>query len=229
MRILHIWDEAGVAAILAKYQRRLDHEVEVIKRFGFDKYGIDKYYESTLFHGSGLGFYRYAIKRSEEFDIVHIHSLVGIVPFIRKPRVLHFHGSDLRIHKNSLMNCLAYKSADKVLVSTSDLLSVLPKAEWLPNPVDIDLFYPRKNCVYTKSEGYIPYPEMPCFLSKHKCYVQSRPWGLTTTTLQALACNVPVSWNGLTIHCDLPIRHRPEVAAERTIEIYCKILHHLTL
>ena len=223
MRILHIWDQAGVAAILAKYQRKLEHETEVIKRFGFDKYGIDKYYESTLFHGSNLSFYLYAIKRSEELDVVHIHSLVKIVPFIRKPKVLHFHGSDLRNHRNSLMNYLACKSADKVLVSTPDLLSVLPKAEWLPNPVDTSLFHPVKPYQNKNDNDVTPYPFMPCTLCSMERYVQHKPWSLTTTSLQALACGIPVFWNGLTLHCSLPIRHKPEVAAERTIQIYQEI------
>lgn len=34
MKILHVWDQAGVASILAKYQKKLGHDSEVIRREG---------------------------------------------------------------------------------------------------------------------------------------------------------------------------------------------------
>ena len=40
-KILHIWDQAGVACVLAKYQRRIGHDVKVIKRASFDKFKSD--------------------------------------------------------------------------------------------------------------------------------------------------------------------------------------------
>ncbi len=69
----------------------------------------------------------------------------------KKPLIGHAHGSDLRtslkhplwgrIVRHNLKNC------DKVLVSTPDILSIAKKfredAEYLPNPVDTELFYPK--------------------------------------------------------------------------------------
>lgn len=103
----------------------------MIKRAGFDKYGIEKYYGTTIFYGSNVGFYCYAVKRSKQFDVVHVHSLVKVVPFIRKPKVLHFHGSDLRGAGTvgKIENYVARKFVNKVLVSTPDLLSILMNAE----------------------------------------------------------------------------------------------------
>jgi len=231
MRILHVWDQAGVASVLAKYQNRLGHDAEVIKREGFDKFGINKFYGTTIYHGSSSGFYVYALKRSREFDLVHVHSQVKIVPFLRKPTVLHFHGSDVRQVGlfGSVENWVAQKLADKVLVSTSDLLSKLPNVEWLPNPVDTDLFNPNaekecvdENVIYYESMPCM-YEYMPCYLRSKKVHIETKKWSLRKTSLEALACKTPVDWNGLIIDSPLPNQHKPEVVAAKTIEIYKEI------
>ena len=69
----------------------------------------------------------------------------------KKPLIGHAHGSDLRVSLNhfawgrivrhNLKNC------DKILVSTSDILGIAKRyredAEYLPNPIDTELFYPK--------------------------------------------------------------------------------------
>lgn len=225
MKVLHVWDQAGVAAILAKYQKQLGHEAEVIKREGFDKYGIDKFYGTTIYQGSSIGFYCYALKRSKEFDLVHIHSQVKVVPFLRKPTVLHFHGSDLRETGKwgKLLSYFARKFVDKILVSTPDLLSVLPNAEWLHTPVDTDHF--NSSVEIRLIHGVlIGYKDMPNYLRCKEFHVQTKPWALSKLSLETLACGIPVKWNGLTINSELPERHNPEKVAQRTIEIYEGIL-----
>ena len=52
-RILHIWDQASVSCVLAKYQRKIGHEVSVIKRDGFDKFGIMHFYNETILKTHG--------------------------------------------------------------------------------------------------------------------------------------------------------------------------------
>lgn len=44
MKILHCWDTAGVGACLAKYQRLLGHNSNVVKLGNWDGKGIDEYY-----------------------------------------------------------------------------------------------------------------------------------------------------------------------------------------
>lgn len=45
MKILHVWDQAGVSYVLAKYQRAIcGHDVEVLKRNGFDPFDIAGFY-----------------------------------------------------------------------------------------------------------------------------------------------------------------------------------------
>jgi hypothetical protein len=48
MRIIHTWDQAGVAYILDKYQRLLGHETAVIRAIDHDKYGIDAFYKKYV-------------------------------------------------------------------------------------------------------------------------------------------------------------------------------------
>jgi len=88
-------------------------------------------------------------------DVYHVNYLLQdcyIASRLRKtPLIGHAHGSDLRtslnhplwgrIVRHDLKNC------DKVLVSTPEILSVAKQfssnAEYLPNPVDTELFYPK--------------------------------------------------------------------------------------
>jgi len=78
----------------------------------------------------------------------------------KKPLIGHAHGSDLR---NSL-NHFAWgrivrhnlKHCDKILVSTPDILEIARKhredAEYLPNPTDPELFYPKAACQKSKKK-----------------------------------------------------------------------------
>jgi len=89
-----------------------------------------------------------------EADIYHVHYLLQdcflALRFGKHPIIGHAHGSDLRstlkhrvwgrIVSHNLRHC------DKVLVSTPDILNVArsfcENAEYLPNPVDTNRFYP---------------------------------------------------------------------------------------
>lgn len=86
-------------------------------------------------------------------DVYHVHYLLQdcylASVFNKKPLIGHAHGSDLkttinhfvygRIVRSNLKRC------DKILVSTPDLIEIARRyredAEYLPNPVDTDLFY----------------------------------------------------------------------------------------
>jgi len=121
--ILHVWDMAGVAGCLAKYQRRLGHRADVVKRKGFDGLQIDDFYGTTKIdflrpqkqiHPSikkllrplatklrALMFYLHIGKIAGKYDIVHVHGHVFVFPFIlNKKKVLHLHGSEVRRHPN---------------------------------------------------------------------------------------------------------------------------------
>jgi hypothetical protein len=157
-------------------------------------------------------------------DIVHVHycrypAYATLLSF--KPYIVHCHGTDIRNGINSWqMFCL--RKARKVLVSTPDLLEILPNAKWLPNPINQEHFKPLKehyenkvlyfpkwyeniqdklNTV-CKKLGYvltlkekrdIPYEEMPIFLNQFDIYVDRFTIkSYSKTALEAMACGLAV-------------------------------------
>ena len=163
-KILHIWDQAAVSCTLAKFQRKLNYETQVIKRAGFDPFGIINFYgEKEVKPKFRNNFYKVALKKAQNYDIIHIHDLFELVPkmrrrFINKAIILHYHGTILRNTHQSVREeseCLA----NKVLVSTPDLKQFVDGI-YLPNPVDTEHFSPRiskKNnkaiCIMSSSEN----------------------------------------------------------------------------
>ena len=108
MHILHIEDAAAVACILAKYQN-LTHECKskVVKLDKYDKFGFYKFYKDYVnITTSEELFFNSILEESKKADIIHVHSKVELVPYLRnkygksKKIVLHYHGTDIRGLKN---------------------------------------------------------------------------------------------------------------------------------
>ena len=165
VRVLHVGDASGISHVLAKYQNRMPgYRADVILRERGDGRGLATYYNEqgwrrVPIHRSPLWkrarSRRYAIatrfvdivnREAKNYDVVHIHVNAEIVPPVRRrhPRkriVLHHHGDRLRMEPRASLEPYE-RHADKVLVSTPDLREY-GGHEWLPNPVDIDLFSRR--------------------------------------------------------------------------------------
>jgi hypothetical protein len=114
------------------------------------------------------------------------------------------------------------KKARKVIVSTPDLLEILPDATWLPNPINLEYFKPLRehdgNRVlyhpkwYENIEGelsaiceelgyaltaertrHVPYEKMPWFLNQFDIYIDRFTIkSYSKTALEAMACNLAV-------------------------------------
>lgn len=144
MKILHVYNTAGVGSILAKFMDRLfgtKSDVIVPKiadPYGFTTYG--KVYDEGL-----LKFKIRSVLKTINYDIIHCHSVEGIAKWIKtvfpkKKVIMHFHGSDIRNKWNQKKKY--WIRADKIFVSTEDLLNGSPKETvWIPNPVDTDIFF----------------------------------------------------------------------------------------
>jgi hypothetical protein len=168
--ILHIWDQAGVGCILAKYQEQIGHETLVIKRKGFDKFGIFSYYKGKEVKSFlAMQFLRIAEKLASNYDIIHIHDLMELVPRIKKKYngkkvILHYHGSRLRnTSQEERENYEKY--ADLILVSTPDLKDYVD-GEYLPNPVDTKLFSHRDVIHNEKVLSFMTESETPEIIEK---------------------------------------------------------------
>lgn len=147
MKILHIWDQAGVACILAKHHRRMGHEVRILKRVGYDPFGISQFYNEPLLDMDGKAFLKYAIKEAAGYDVVHVHTLYKIIPdlfkkYRDKKLVLHYHGSEARSRQGDPLKAEAESRADVVLGSTVDLKDFVDDIICVPNPVDTEHFAP---------------------------------------------------------------------------------------
>jgi hypothetical protein len=178
MRILHIWDQAGVAFVLAKYQRLQGHNSKAIMVREYDKYGIGKFYNQYAIDATLQDFGQKSLDEAHSADILHVHSRSDMVFKFRKEFgnskkiILQYHGTDIRgIKKQKLphrskisdfavrgiftyrrlrdailikkrIHSKAQHLADAVIVSTPDLLPLVSKAIYLPNPIDTDHFTP---------------------------------------------------------------------------------------
>jgi len=139
MKLVMINDCAFVGETLLKYMPP-DLEKQHIKR--------SRSFWSKTF---GLAF---KILRAKG-DVYHVHYLLQdcyiAARLGKKPLVGHAHGSDLRTSLNhSVWGRIVrhnLKHCDKILVSTPDILGTAKRyreeAEYLPNPIDAELFYPK--------------------------------------------------------------------------------------
>ena len=123
MKILHVWDQAGVACILAKHHRRNGHEVKIMKRVGYDPFGISTFYGEPLLDLDGKTFLKFVTRESANYDVIHVHSLYKIIPELRKKSidkklVLHYHGTEARKRNNDLVKEQAEYKADVIIGST---------------------------------------------------------------------------------------------------------------
>jgi len=139
MRVVMINDCAFVGETLLKYMPESIKKQHIKRSRGF--------WSKTF----GL---TYRILRVKG-DVYHAHYLLQDCYIAsrlgKKPLVGHAHGSDLRISlKHPLWGRIVRRNlreCDKVLVSTPDILGVAKEfredAEYLPNPVDVEFFYPK--------------------------------------------------------------------------------------
>src|SRR5215469_18497916 len=102
MRILHVWDQAGVAFELAKYQRLRGYDSTAIMAREFDKYGIGRFYKEYVIDTTREEFVQRSLDEARSADIQHIHSRSDMVFKFRKEFrnskkiILEYHGSDIR-------------------------------------------------------------------------------------------------------------------------------------
>ncbi|MHC1709794.1 MAG: hypothetical protein AB9819_05250 [Methanomassiliicoccales archaeon] len=87
---------------------------------------------------------RKIIDIENKYDILHFHGgtflprELDIILWKIKNKIiyLHFHGTDIRNRSDRYYYSLA-RYADKVIVSTPDLIKFIPDSEWIPNPVPL--------------------------------------------------------------------------------------------
>ncbi len=142
LRVLHVWNTAGVASVIAKFADRAFHsESTVITRKAADRTGLTTY--GTAYGDGAARFFLRALRMSGGADVVHVHSLDRVVPWIKRlhrvPVVMHYHGTDIEGRWQEKKR--RWGRADLVAVAAPYLLDGAPPgAVSVPNPVDTDTF-----------------------------------------------------------------------------------------
>ena len=203
MNVLHVWNTAGVASVIAKFtDRGFGTRSMVITREAADRVGLTSY--GRVYSDGAAVFFARALTMAGRADLVHVHSLDRVVPWLKrlygKPVVMHYHGTDIEGRWKEKEG--RWRRADYLAVSTPNLLEGgPPSAVHVPNPVDTDLFTPRgpppdpKSAVSFRygmdreaeaaaarlglsltwlERWSVPHGEMPQALSKHAYYIDMR-------------------------------------------------------
>lgn len=147
MKILHVWDQAGVASVIAKYQQKLGHKTQVLQQEKHDTNDITKLYGGHVSKKNKLFFVFVCLSKVKDYDIIHLHDawfMVHLIHFLypKKKIILHYHGSMVRYLKPYWKRKLWEKYVDEIVVSTPDLLAhkYYKKPIYVPNPVDTEIF-----------------------------------------------------------------------------------------
>jgi len=126
-KILHVWNTAGVASVIAKFvDRGYGTQSTVITRAAADRVGLTTY--GTAYPDGPARFFVRAVSMARGADLVHVHSLDRVVPWIKrlygKPVVMHYHGTDVEGRWEEKRP--RWSRADYIAVSTPNLLEGAP-------------------------------------------------------------------------------------------------------
>jgi hypothetical protein len=204
LRILHVWNTAGVASITAKFlDRGFGTRSTVIARKKFDKAGFTTY--GTAYNDGALAFSLRAFRMSRSADIVQVYAWDRILPWLRrfsgsKPLVMYYLGSEIRGRWEEKKG--RWSKADLVAYTTSDLSEGAPQIAFQAFcPIDTDMFRPtgekrepgsavsirygmeketEETCrrlglnLTMIDRGSVPYSRMPELFSKYEYFVDMR-------------------------------------------------------
>ena len=141
MKVLHIWNTAGIAGFIAQAMDEIHGtKSKVMMRASCDPYGCTVHGEN--YDERASIFLLRCLAHCFFNDVIHVHGLEGLVPWIRwltrRPVFLHYHGSDIRglwADKKRF-----WKYAHEIFVSTPDLLEGAPEGTtYIPNVVNEEL------------------------------------------------------------------------------------------
>jgi len=144
MKILHVGDMAGSAAITSNICSKIGHPSTVIQDKNVETFEHGVYYDNTTYfndHDEML----LAIKAAEEIGYDHIvyHDMFKLAvesDDLHLQSSYMFHGNMLRQNPEIYKKIQSLESIENIFVTTEDLLVHAPDAELFNRPVDMDLF-----------------------------------------------------------------------------------------
>jgi hypothetical protein len=147
MKIMHIWNTAGIGGLIARYMDRMkgtDSSSYMWDRWDPFDMGTEKTINYKTILGNKLGKLKTPtlVRTARHYDVIHNHGLEGLTPWLRllypkKKIILHYHGTRIRGKWKEKKKFWRY--ADTILVSTPDLLEGAPVGVlYVPNLLDWD-------------------------------------------------------------------------------------------
>lgn len=160
MKVLHIWNTAGVAGFIAKaMDENHPTESKVLMRAACDPYKCT--IKGKNYEDRAAVFVARALAHIPFYDIIHVHGLDWLIKWIKlaipwKPLFLHYHGTNIRgLWEKRRKH---WRWADEIFVSTPDLCAGAPsKVIWIPNVVNETLceltarHAPQIQCKYAEA------------------------------------------------------------------------------
>jgi hypothetical protein len=144
MRVLYLWNTAGVFTPVADWLIENGHDAKIVMRSMFDIYRHTQVSQAAIMVDTPRDFYRMTVKMIRNFkpDIIHISSsLEGIVISRaiawRTPIIFSYHGSDAR-DTTGKPHKVVVRLADYIHVSTPDLQSY---GNWIDRPIPTIFYY----------------------------------------------------------------------------------------
>lgn len=162
MKILHIGDMAGIAAIMSNECNKLGHKSEVLQLDTWDTFRIGEYYKNTTYAKSKSELRALVVRKINNYDHMVIHDLPDFAEDLDGVALSYvFHGNMLRNSPKLIKRVENIATMENIFVTTTDLLSYSKNTELLIRPVDRTLFKKQKitsdEAVTMISERYYPY------------------------------------------------------------------------
>lgn len=163
MKVLHIWNTAGVGSIISR-ELNMVQEVECKVVAKKNKFNFDSE-ETISVVGGSKSCALYGLLIAKNYDIIHVHTVDVLIPIFRKiyPKktiILTYHGSEIRSNNlegrpsvditTGLKNQWHLRKkfwafADAITVTTPDLLGGAPeKVRYIPAPVERNVWSRQK-------------------------------------------------------------------------------------
>lgn len=145
IRILHIWNKAGVGGFLSRYMdKEYDTKSLCITRKALDWFDLSSE-KTKVLDNRVITYFIKVLLECRKYDILHFHAHDQYIKYFKmiypnKKIIIHYHGTVIRYNWESRIKY--WKHADVILVSTPDLLDGSPENTiWLPNVVDEDICF----------------------------------------------------------------------------------------
>jgi len=178
MKFLHVFDTGGFGAVMAGAGSDT-HEVLQLNQF--DTFGFAEYYKGTTeFFERPQELITKAVAIQDQYDHIIFNDFPDAIDQFKShpSKTVIYHGSSLRQNPGRKEDL----KADLVIVDDIDLCSLRPDAQYMPFPIDRELFSPREcgegMILHLRPHGMTPWLESdyPHMFNDLKIILKGKPF-----------------------------------------------------